>query len=248
MARITEALLAGAAALALAGCGAENGSEEGGATEGAAAEGAEDPLAATPWPEGTVLVAEGQALTAEEVDAYVELISMVEPEFVETDHKRKAIANISIPILAARAILPEERLEAFALAQSYLSTARETGQFPPGVEPKFMSGTWADVGMVEWEAARKTLQGDFSGLVETPGGWTFLRVVEHEVAPGQPFEATTPVKVEVVTVPFIDTPDLRDLLESAIEQIQFEVIDPAWEPIVPPYYLHRKKPYEERYR
>ena len=179
MARITEAFLAGAAALALAGCGAESGTADGAGTAEAATEGA-GTSPGRPWPEGTVLVAEGQALTADEVDAYVELISMVEPEFVETDHKRKAIANISIPILAARAILPEERLEAFTLAQSYLSTARETGQFPPGVEPKFMSGTWADVGMVEWEAARKTLQGDFSGLVETPGGWTFLRVVEHE--------------------------------------------------------------------
>lgn len=200
------------------------------------------------YPEGTVLAANGQGVTAEEVDRFIELMSMVEPANVKADNRRKSLANIWIPVLAARAVFPEERLETFQIAQELLSTARETGDLPPGVEARYMTGTWADVGMVEWLAARATAPGGFSELVENPGSWTFMKVLAHGVPEGQPFEPTTQVTVQIVDVPFFETENMRDLLLSAIDQTEFEVIDPAWETLVPPYYLYKKKPIEERYR
>lgn len=231
--------------VAACGCGAPNDPDVPAAESSADGSTA---AAAEAWPEGTVLVANGEALTADEVDRYVKLMSMVEPQYVEEDHRRKALANISIPMLAARAILPEERLTAFKLAQDYLSHSRETGEFPEGVTPRYVSGTWRDVGMVEWEAARATAVEDFSGLVETPGGWSYLKLLAQGVPEGQPFEPTTQVTVQIVEVPFLETPDLRDLLQTAVDQLEFQVVDPAWEPLVPPYYLYPKKPPEERYQ
>lgn len=191
-------------------------------------------------PEGTVLTVGGVPITAAQVDRYVGLMSGIEPQYVEADWRRKALTNIALPRAAAHAILPEERDAAFIEAQALHSHARETGDFPPGVTPKLVSGTWKDVGMVEWVAAGEVRTGGFSPLVETPGGWTFAKVIASTLAEGEEPDAFTEYTLQVVEVQFVEMPDRQrhDLIQDAIDDLPIVVVDPEWEAILPALYLY----------
>lgn len=228
-------LLLGAVALAgLLGCGRDD------------AAGGAPPAAATPpttWPAGTVLALGTEPVLAEEVDRHLDLIHLVEPHLVRSDHRRKALTNIVLPTVAARLLAPEERQAAFEHAQALAAEARETGRAPAGApEPTYLTGTWKDVGMTLWDEARRTEPGAFTALIETPGAWTFAHVLAVGVEPGEPFGPTTQITVQRYDVPFLEREGTRALLQSTIDQLGLQVVDPEWAAVVPGALLYPSRP------
>lgn len=191
------------------------------------------------WPEGTVLSVGGVGITGDEIDAHVPTVALVEPWFVERDHRRKAIAEIVLPIAAARAVLPAEREEAYDRAKGVASAALETGKVPEGTpEPISLTGSWKDVGLVAWGEASRLEPGSFSRLIETPGAWTLVKLLATDAAPGETFSPRTIVTVLRYDFPFIEPEALKPLLKDAIKELKIEVIDPDWEPMIPPRLLY----------
>ena len=224
---VAAALLLGA----LPGCGADG-----------AAPPAEAPAPAS-WPEGTALAFGGAPVSAEEIDQHLELIHLIEPHLVKSDHRRKALTNIVLPVVAGRVLYPEERQAAFERAQALAAEAREVGRAPEGApEPQYLTGTWLEVGMPVWDEARRTEPGSFSRVVETPGAWTFVHVLAAGVEPGEAFGPMTQVTVQRYDVPYIEREATRDTLQSAMDQLQLEIVDPEWEKVVPASLLYPRTP------
>ena len=159
-------------------------------------------------------------MSAEEIDQHLELIHLIEPHLVESDHRRKALTNIVLPVVAGRVLYPEERQAAFERAQALAAEAREVGRAPEGApEPLYLTGTWLEVGMPVWDEARRTEAGSFSGVVETPGAWTFVHVLAVGAEPGEAFGPMTQVTVQRYDVPYIEREATRDMLQSAMDQL-----------------------------
>lgn len=230
---LTRRHLAIALALAtLAGCSSGDADSEGTNAGGAGEE-------AVTWPEGTVLAYGGEPISAEEVDRHLELIHLIEPHLVTTDHRRKALTNIVLPVAAGRVLFPDARQAAFERAQALAAEARETGRLPEGApEANYLTGTWRDVGMPVWDEARRTEPGTYSQVIETPGAWTFVHVLAVGVEPGEEFGPRTAVTVQRYDVPYIEREATRDLLQSAMDQLDLEIVDPEWEAVVPASLLY----------
>lgn len=191
-------------------------------------------------PAGTVLVVDQQPILAEEVDRYVSAIQLIEPEFVLRDHRRKVLSNISIPIAAGAALDPAGRDEAFERAQRLLAATRETGEVPADAPaPKVSTGTFKDVGLIPWAIATDLEPLTFSELHETPGAWTFFKLTASTHAPGE-FIGTSQVTIVRYDVPYLPTEAVRGLVQTALGGFDVQVVDPEWEPLVPPIYLYPK--------
>lgn len=210
----------------------------------------ESPKAAPPakvnWPEGTVLAIGGEPITAEEIDRYVDMVHVIEPHLVKRDHRRKSLTNVALPIAVGRALVPEaDRNAAFQEAERLAAVAKETGKVPEGVaEVQYLTGTWKEVGMTVWNEARSVPPGSFSGVLETPGAWTFVHLLATAAEPGEPFGPITEITVQRYDVYYYDREGMRDLINDGLQQLRVEVVDPEWEAIVPPLYLYpsAKKP------
>lgn len=190
------------------------------------------------FPPGTVLVVEDQPILSSDVDRYVDAIGLIEPEFVLRDHRRKVLSNISIPLAAGAALDPEAREVAFARAQSLLSAVRETGELPPDApEPQVRTGTFKDVGLIPWAIASEMEPLTFSELHETPGAWSFFKLTATSEPPGG-FVGGSQVTIVRYDVPYLPQDAVRGLVQTAVDGFQVEVIDPEWEPMVPPLYLY----------
>lgn len=202
-----------------------------------------DAAAPTSWPEGTALVFGGAPVSVDEIDRHLELIHLIEPHLVKSDHRRKALTNIVLPVVAGRVLYPEERQAAFERAQALAAEAREVGRAPESApEPLYLTGTWLEVGMPVWDEARRTEAGSFSGVVETPGAWTFVHVLAVGAEPGEAFGPMTQVTVQRYDVPYIEREATRDMLQSAMDQLELEIVDPEWEKVVPASLLYPRTP------
>lgn len=194
------------------------------------------------FPEGTVMTIGGLPVTAEDIDHYLPLIEIVEPEFVENDKRRKIFANIVLPRFAASALLPDEREAAFREAQRWHVAARETGSLPEdAAEPSYLSGYWLDVGFVLWDEARSTPVGSYSRLFESAGTWTFFKLVATDVPEGAEFGPRTQITVQRYDVPFLDAEAMPDIIAEGMNSLPVEIIDPEWESVVPPVHLYRSR-------
>lgn len=191
------------------------------------------------YPEGTVLAIGGVPITAADVDQYVDAIALIEPEFVERDHRRKVLSNVTFPVKAGAALDPAARDEAFREAQRLLAIARETGVVPKEeIVPTVLTGTFREVGLVPWAVAKDMEPLTFSDLHETPGAWTFFKLTASGAPQGE-FDGLTQVTIVRYDVPYIEREVAREMLQSAVDGLPIEVVDPEWEPIVPPLFLYR---------
>ncbi|MEC8512072.1 MAG: hypothetical protein VX015_07995 [Planctomycetota bacterium] len=198
-----------------------------------------DAAAPVSWPEGTALVFGGTPVSAEEIDRHVELIHLIEPHLVKSDHRRKALTNIVLPVVAGRVLYPDERQAAFERAQALAAEAREVGRVPEGApEPIYLTGAWREVGMPVWDEARRTEAGSFSRVVETPGAWTFVHLLAVGTEPGEAFGPMTQITVQRYDVRYIDQEATRATLQSAMDQLELEIVDPEWEKVVPASLLY----------
>ena len=102
--------------------------------------------------------------------------------------------------------------------------------------------SWPEGGMPVWDEARRTEAGSFSGVVETPGAWTFVHVLAVGAEPGEAFGPMTQVTVQRYDVPYIEREATRDMLQSAMDQLELEIVDPEWEKVVPASLLYPRTP------
>jgi hypothetical protein len=189
-------------------------------------------------PEGTILVVDDQPILAADVDRFVDAVALIEPEFVLRDHRRKVISNISIPLAAGAALDPAGRDEAFSRAQALLSAFRETGEVPADApKPQVLSGTFKEVGLISWALATEMEPLTISELHETPGAWSFFKLTASTEAPGE-FEGRSQVTILRYDVPYLPPDAVRGLVQTAMQGFEIEIVDPAWEPMVPPAYLY----------
>ena len=218
----TTLVLAVAAAAGIVGC--------------ADAPAPEPPPAA--FPEGTVLTVGGHPVTAADVDQYVDMVAMIEPEFVLRDHRRKVLNNITLPVAAGAALDPQARDAAYRKAQRLLAAARETGDVPGDApEPQILTGSFREVGMVSWSIAKDQEPMTFSELHETPGAWTFFKLIATAAEPGE-FEPTSQVTIVRYDLYYLPQEGVREFVQSALDGFEITIVDPEWEPIVPPLYLY----------
>lgn len=193
------------------------------------------------YPEGTVLVVDEQPILAADVDRFVDAVALIEPEFVLRDHRRKVLSNISIPLAAGAALDPASRDQAFTRAQALLSAFRETGELPEGApQPRVLSGTFKEIGLIPWAFAIEMEPLTISELHETPGAWSFFRLTASTEAPGES-GGRSQVTILRYDVPYLPEDALRGLIQTAMQGIEIEIVDPAWEPMVPPAFLYPAK-------
>jgi len=193
------------------------------------------------YPEGTILVVDDQPILAADVDRFVGAVALIEPEFVLRDHRRKVLSNISIPLAAGAALDPTSREEAFTRAQALLSAFRETGEVPADApQPRVLSGTFKEIGLIPWALATEMEPLTISELHETPGAWSFFRLTASSEAPGE-FEGRSQVTILRYDVPYLPQDAVRGLLQTAMQGFKIEIVDPEWEPMVPPAFLYPSK-------
>ena len=72
-----------------------------------------------------------------------------------------------------------------------------------GVQPdvQILSGTVFDVGTIEWWAAKDLPFGEWSEVFETPGSWSFIRVLSRP----DEWHPRAEVEIERVSVDYLDT-------------------------------------------
>lgn len=202
---------------------------------------ATETVAPKSYPEGTILLVDRQPVLAADVDRFVDAIARIEPEFVLRDHRRKVLSNISIPLAAGAALDPAGREQAFARAQGLLSSLRETGELPPDApEPTVASGTFKEVGLIPWAIASQMEPLTVSDLQETPGAWTFFKLTATTDLPGK-FGGQSQVTIVRYDVPYLPPEGVRDLVRDAVQGFKVTIVDPEWEPMVPPAYLYSSK-------
>ncbi|MEM1453400.1 MAG: hypothetical protein AAF726_23460 [Planctomycetota bacterium] len=180
-----------------------------------------------------------QPISAEEVDRYVPALAAIEPEFSLPSHRRKVLSNIVLPVAAGAALDPIGRDEAFRQAQALLAAARETGEVPAEEAlPQTLSGTFKDIGLASWALARNMEPLTFSDLHETPGSWTFFKLIaippDGDVA--SPQSQFTVVRYDV---PYLPREEARAVIDEALRGFEITIVDPDWEALVPPLYLYK---------
>ncbi len=202
-----------------------------------------DEVPATPpvYPAGTVLAVDGVPVSKAEVDRWAAVTRAIEPDKVQAHWRRLALSNIVLPLRTSESLDPEGRRAAFAHAERLRGLATELGRIPDDADVHDIAvGNWAQVGLIDWEVARALAVGAWSDVYETPGGWAFLRLLEQpDVAPEADLGSQAALRFERVHVFYLAPEGLRTLIEDALRKLPIEVVDPEWEPLVPPIYLQK---------
>lgn len=203
--------------------------------------GGDDPVPAAPAPpEGTVISIDQVHLTADDIDRWLPAIELIDPHLVKASQRRRAFSNIVLPLAAGAALDPASRDEAFGRAQSILATTRETGTVPEGTpEPQVLTGTFVEVGLAPWAMALEMQIPSYSELFETPGAWTFFKLIASNAEPGQ-FDGRTELTIVRYDIPYLPREATRTVVYEGMEQLPIRAYDPDWEAIIPPVYLYNK--------
>ena len=205
----------------------------------------ESPIVMAPegaYPEGTAFAIGGVPVMKDEIDAFLPLMELIDPHLVKSSHRRAALANVMLPMASARALDPASREEAFQRAQAIHASVRETGIFPPGsptANP--LTGSWRDVGLVPFNAAMSMEPGTYSALLEAPASWVFFKLVATNLEEGAAYEAQTLITVQRYDIPFLPMEASAELIQSGIDELPIEIVDPEWEHIIPPVVLYKSR-------
>ncbi|MCP3918199.1 MAG: hypothetical protein GY711_21830 [bacterium] len=207
----------------------------------------QDPVAPPPGPPdvehhpaGAILRVDAGYVYANEVDAFVETIGLIEPDESLPSLRRKALANICMPRAVARQLDPQ----AYERARQEVSTLYEAvlageGLATDGPQIEKLEGHWrSEFGMDVWGLARSETEGIWSDVHETVGGFTFFRVVS--APPSEEWDLNTRITIERVFVPYLPPEGPFLLLQQAVDQADFEVVDPAWEELVPAHFKYSR--------
>jgi hypothetical protein len=201
------------------------------------------PARASAAPPGAVIrigpseyLSEPQYILDTQIDAWVETVALLEPEETRRSWRRKALTNISLPIAVAAALLPEER----ALAREEAGALRELlvseQPLPDGApEVHVLEGHGLQLHLPVWGTARSLPVGEWSGIVEIPGGFAILRRVSED--PQEGWKGSSAVTLQILLVHFIPAGEAENLIEDARAKLGVTPLDPpGWDGILPAFY------------
>lgn len=192
------------------------------------------------YAEGTAFAIGGVPVMKADIEEYLPLMRMIDPHLVDTSLRRRALANIVLPIAAGQALDAEAYEAAFQKAQRIRAAVLETGIFPPDApKANYLTGTWIDVGLVPFKAAAGMEPGTYSPLLESPAAFTFFKLVATNLQEGEAMGPQTELVIQRYDVPYLPDEASVELIQSAIDTLPLEIVDPEWEPIVPPILLYK---------
>jgi hypothetical protein len=194
------------------------------------------------YPDGAAFALGGVPIMKDDIESLVPLMRMIDPHLVDSSLRRVALANAVLPIAAGVSLDPAAREDAFQRAQAVHTSVRETGVFPPGSpEPTLLTGSWKDVGLIPFNAAMSMEPGTYSGLLEAPGSWVFFKLIATNLVEGESFDAFTEITIQRYDVFYLAKEGSADLLQSGIDNLPLEIVDPEWEHIIPPILLYQSR-------
>jgi hypothetical protein len=179
------------------------------------------------YPPGTALAVGGLPIPAAEIERAAEAVRLIYPDRSPSFQVTQALQTLVLPRAALRPAYPEERAAARASCEAALRAVR-AGDVPP-LEPH--TGTWAELSLILWDAARRLAPGTWSEPIERVGGFSLVELVERGGFEASPAE-------EVLTIRVLDFGYLpagfetRDL-DPAMSAARLEVVDPAYDDLVP---------------
>ena len=178
------------------------------------------------WPEGTVLVCDGEPIRAEEVDPVALALQPLGPKFTLPHLRRLALTNVCLPLAAGRAQTDASRLgQALSKAVTF-HTATGLGS-PPETQTELIEGAQDSLGVPLWVLIQGQEPGEWSEVEELPGRYVVARLLEDNEDP-QPQRRL--YKVEIASFAYIDNPPS---LSSAALNASYTFVDPAWELLIP---------------
>jgi hypothetical protein len=185
------------------------------------------------WPEGTVMVLDGEPITAAEVDQHIDSLTTIDASFTKPHRRRLVLTSVIFLRAYARAHPDRPREEARAEAEEWRSKLLADALALPLAPP--VSGNWDRLGIEYWFPLRELEPGEWSEVVELCGRFAVIQLVSRDHAPrgGQEwFEA------RFVEFPYVDRPEL---LPNRVRDATLEIVDPAWQEIVPGYWKYEMR-------
>ena len=190
------------------------------------------------WPEGTVLALDDEPILASEVDAEIAAILDIQQAFVETQRRRLVLINLVLPRTYARTRYPERREQARVEADDWDERFLE-GNFADAAatdsEGTESVGNWDEIGLDVWLVARKLRPGESSSVVELPGRFAVIELLQRDDNPRRSFER---MLVRVHSFEFVNS--TVKLLDDYLEA-RLEIVDPAWAEVVPGFLKYKMR-------
>lgn len=202
---------------------------------------AASPAPAPNWPAGTVLVMNGEPISAEEVDRIGSDFALLEPADALIQLRRLALTNVIFPRIAAASADPKRRAEMRSQAETYRA-ALVAGTLPTGPLAGPMEtehkGSLLDLGMEIWSFALQAEVDQWSPVLESAGSYQIARVKKRW--PGRS-PGLSRFLVGVYEFPYIDTTNRHKSIDAAIDRSRLVIVDEAWREVVPTVWVHRMR-------
>ncbi len=217
---------------------------DGAGTEPRAAPGAGPAAAPGAAPPGVVLRVEGLDVHADEVDALAALVGELYPEYTLNHCRRLALSEVVLPRAAARAARPAEReaaLERARAAQADLPAFDGDPGWDAAHDARVyrLRGVWTRVGGLDlWGFARSLEPQAWGGPFERIGTFELVRLRLREPAATPAQEV---LEIDLVTFPYLPEGTTPAELDALIDDAELEIVDPAWEEIVPESFQYRMR-------
>jgi hypothetical protein len=189
-------------------------------------DGAPEPQNTESWPEGAVLICDGEPIRAEEVDPIALSLQPLGPRFTQPHLRRLALTNVCFPLAAGRAMTDLDRMqEARSRAEAFRLATEQAS--PAEARMDVIEGAQDSLGVPLWVLIQGQELGAWSEVEELPGRFVVTRLLEKNDDP-QPQRAL--YKVEIASFAYVDEPSS---LSSAALNASYVVVDPSWEVLIP---------------
>ncbi|MFT7487399.1 MAG: hypothetical protein ACI9F9_003260 [Candidatus Paceibacteria bacterium] len=185
------------------------------------------------WPTGVVLAVGGVPIHESEVDAHIDALLDIKPEYIKNHRRRLLLINWTFPMARGIQVSGADRKAARLEALDWMAAQEMAPGAPPAAMEGDLVGNWDLVGFDTWLMARELEIGDSSGLVELPGQYAIIRMIDRDRPKNKAHEQMV---LRVRTFPYVDSP--KGLLEECMES-SLEIVDPAWNEIVPGTYKYK---------
>lgn len=190
---------------------------------------ADAPPAARTFPEGTVLLVDGVALAAAEVEALADGVALLFPEYSRLHARRLALTNELLPRLAGRSLEPARWEEARAACAASEPRAEGARRY---------QGNFGLLGLGLWDTARRLEPGTWSAPCEIFGRFARVRLEGRD---GNPDARAEELDISLLEFPYLDAAEAKDAYERALDRAVLEIVDPAWREAVPEAWQHRMR-------
>lgn len=193
-----------------------------------------DHPAARVWPAGTVVVVDDIPVTSSEVAQDMLAIVLIEPQWGDAQLRRLAFNEVSLPraVLRTRAT-KNERDAARRSIDEQLARIKNGTQVGPRAKADVFGheviGRWKEIGLVSWGSAMNLAVGEWSEVLEEPGAFIRVRLLERKEGP---VPEATQLRLDRIEAIYTK-PDPAANGEVELHKHHLTIVDPAWETIVP---------------